>query len=495
MAVLRMVGAALGTATLLAACGSGASPSETPADDAPAQANAAAAPASALCAPFPAGNIPPNPTPPYPTPPYGDPQQPSSLAALRSAVVQAAQDPAYSKNAVMCAEGADQPQVCNVDYWNIGGTPGREQDCNFFYLRVGNEYWSNGSNLGLTPLVLAQYGGYLGVIADGQDPANQNAGPHTTIAEYSGSWVYIGDRGAPAATFTPVNGKLDPANVAQALGEAVKLPITSSNRDAISPIIAGDRMTVDCSSAWLDTGSSWQPTNLAQLNPAAGTSFLCTGTGDGVGTAYIEAKLLADGSGGAPTPAAVSVRVVSDQSNTLRNDLNVGFTADNVVWPTGAQEVVNGTSIPFSISTGATCSSDGAPGNQQCLHLWVNFPNNPSLTVGPPELPALLDEPDAAAAEAGSDAAGDALGSGANTLACTIWFTLELDSPDLLATMSRYGLPTDGYTPHISLAKKKWQKSEIGAPTGTAAGKPDPCNDARLLANGQPGVDPYNPNP
>ena len=50
-----------------------------------------------------------------------------------------------------------------------------------FYLRVRAEYWSNGSNLGLTPLVLAQYGGYLGVIADGQDPANQAAGPHTTI--------------------------------------------------------------------------------------------------------------------------------------------------------------------------------------------------------------------------------------------------------------------------------------------------------------------------
>lgn len=488
----KVLGSAFGAAMLLAACGGGSTTGEQPADDAPAQANAAQ-PASALCAPFPASDIPPNPTPPYPTPPYGDPQQPSSLAALRTAVVQAAQDPAYSKSALMCAEGADQAQVCNVDYWNIGGTPGREQDCNFFYLRVGNEFWSNGSNLGLTPLVLAQYGGYLGVIADGQDPPNQAAGPHTTITEYNGSWVYIGDRGSPAATFTPVNGKLDPANVAQALGQAVKQPITSTNRDAISPIIASDRMTVDCTSAWLDTGSSWQPTTLASLNPTAGTSFVCTGTGDGVGTAYIEAKLLADATTGGATPAAVSVRAVSDQTNTLRNDLSTGFTADNVVWPTGVPEVANGTSIPFSISTEPTCAADGTAGPQQCLHLWVNFPNNPSLTVGPAELPASAQELDAAPQTVGSDAENDALGSRANDLACTIWFTLELDSPDLLATMNRYGLSTDGYTPHISLAKKKWKTSEIGAPTGTATGKPDPCNDARLLANGQPGNNPYNP--
>ena len=361
---------------------------------------------------------------------------------------------------------------------------------------MGDEYWSNGSNLGLTPLVLAQYGGYLGVIADGQDPANQAAGPHTTIAEYDGSWVYVGDRGSPAATFTPVGGKLDAADVSQALTAAVKQPVTSSGQGTISPVIASDRMTVDCSSAWLDTGSSWQPTTLANVTPTAGTGFLCTGTGNGVGTAYIEAKLLADGTAGAATPAAVSIRVMSDQTNTLRKDLSAGFTADNVVWPTGANEVVNQTSVPFTIPTGATCSADGAAGPQQCLHLWVNFPNNASLTVGPQQLPALLADESPTAGAAGSDASGDAaLGSGANDLACTIWFTLELDSPELLATMSRYGLATDGYTPHISLAKKKWKTSEIGAPTGTAAGKPDPCNDARLLANGQPGVDPYNPNP
>ena len=190
----------------------------------------------------------------------------------------------------------------------------------------------------------------------------------------------------------------------------------------------------------------------------------------------------AAGSGtGSTAPAAVNIRVPSNQSNTLRTNPSGPFTADNVVWPTGSKEVTSGTSIPFTIPTGSVCPSDIGSGTQSCLHLWVNFPSSQALTVGPQQLP-------------GEQAATTGVSS-TSTLACTIWFTLELQSPQLLSTMSGYGLPTNGYTPHISLAKKKWQRSEVGAPSGTAVGKPDPCNDARLLASGQPGVDPFNPNP
>lgn len=486
---MKRIAIAAGTVVLLAGCASGAS-DDAGADDAPAQANAAGAPTASVspsasaqgaCAPFPAGNIPPSPTPPY-NPPYGDPQQPASLAALQAAVVQAAQDPAYSKSAVMCAEGMSQPEVCDVDYWNTGGLPGTEEYCNFYYLRVGDEYWSNGANLGLTPMVLAQYGGYLGVIADGQDAQNQAAGPHTTIAEYNGAWVNVGQRGSQAAAFTTVNGKLDPADAAAQLTQAVRQPVTGGT-GTISPIIAADRMTVDCSTVWRDTGSSWQQTTLDQIAVTPGTGFVCRGTGDGVGTAYIEAKLLPGADSGAPTaPAAVSIRVPSNQSNTLRADPAGPFTADNVVWPTGSKEVTSGTSIQFTIPTGDVCPSDTGGPAESCLHLWVNFPSNEALTVGPQQLPG---EP---------AAANDGLQS-SSALACTIWFTLELQSPELLSTMTGYGLSTQGYTPHISLAKKKWQRSDIGPPSGTAAGKPDPCNDARLLASGQPGTDPFNPNP
>ena len=92
---------------------------------------------------------------------------------MREAVIAAAQTDQYSKTAHLCAEGSQTPAVCDVDYWNFGGTPGKSEDCNFLYLRVDNDYWT-----GLTPMVLNQYTNYLGVTADGKDPANQEAGPH-----------------------------------------------------------------------------------------------------------------------------------------------------------------------------------------------------------------------------------------------------------------------------------------------------------------------------
>lgn len=448
-------------------------------DDAVATANAATAPES--CAAFPASDIPPTPTPPY-NPPFGDPQQPESLQALQAAVVKAAQDPGYSKDGVFCAEGMNTPQECDVDYWNTGQTPGTKEQCNFFYLRVGNEYWSNGNGLGLTPLVLSQYSGYLGVSADGKDQENQEAGPHTTIAEYDGSWVNVGERGTPAATFTVTDGKLSAADVAANLQKAVLNPVTSSDTAVISPILAANAMTIDCSAISINNRGTWTQSTVDQVDPTTNTSFACTGTGPGVGMAFVEAALLPGAQPGDTVPAAVSVRASSDQRNTLRSNPSGQFTSDNVVWPTGLDEVREGTSIPFSIPTDDSCTDSSGGKSSSCLHLWVNFPSKAELTTGPQVIP-------------NDNQAGGTVSSGGGQLACTIWFTLELDSPQLLQTMTRYGLSTTNYTPHISLAKKKWYTDQIGAPTGTAVGKPDPCNDARLIASGQPGADPFNPNP
>ncbi len=462
-------------ASALVACGSESDPGEQAGSDA-APATADAAVATGACAPFPAGNIPPDPTPPY-DPPYGDPQRPESLRALQKAVVEAAQAPGYSRTGVLCAEGMATPEICDVDYWNSGQTPGRQEQCNFFYLRVGNEYWSDGQRLGLTSMVLDQYTGYLGVTADGKDPANQAAGPHTTISEFDGNWVNVGERGTPAATFTVTDGKLTAGDVAAGLQQAILDPVTSSNPKvtAISPIIASDTMTVDCSTIWINERGSWTESTIDQVDPTTRASFVCAGTGDGVGTAYIEASLLPGPQPGSTVPASVSVRVTSNPSNTLRSDPGAGFTSDNVVWPTGTDEVRNGTTIPFSIPTGDTCAATDGTRTAPCLHLWVNFPTKSNLTLGPQVVP--------------NDRAAEPLPGSSGALACTIWFTLELDSPQLLETMSKYGLSSDGYTPHISLAKRKWNTDQIGPPTGTAVGKPDPCNDARLLASNLPGSD------
>lgn len=478
---------AVGSALVLAACSGtqGGSQDSSAASSPAAVPSAKANAANQACAPFPATDIPPDPTPPY-SPPYGDPQQPASLTALQSAVATAAQQPEYSKTATMCAEGMTQVQACDVDYWNVGGLPGKEEDCNFFYMRVVDEYWK-----GLTPLVLSQYTGYLGVTADGKDPANQNAGPHTTIAEYNGSWVSVGPRGSAAAQFTPKSGVLDAADLATALTGTLGKAVTSSSLgpDLISPVIAGDQLAADCSTVWLSAGGQWQQTTVAAIPVKVGTVFACAATGPaGTGTAYVEATLQAPT--GSTVPAAVSVKVPSDKSNTLRKDPNGSFDAANVVWPTGTSQVSQGTAVPFTIPTGDGCAASTGPGNGPCLHLWVNFPSKP----GESNAPALVSSTDDAQAPAvGSEAALAAPASAA--LACTIWFTLELKSPDLLSTMTGYGLSTDGYTPHISLAKRKWQASEVGPPSGTAAGKPDPCTDAKNLAAGTSGVTPFNPNP
>ena len=49
-------------------------------------------------------------------------------------------------------------------------------------------------------------------------------------------------------------------------------------------------------------------------------------------------------------------------------------------------------------------------------------------------------------------------------IACQIWFVLEIDTPATLDTMKKYGLATDGYTPHISLAKRKVKSGEAPPP-------------------------------
>ena len=218
---------AVGGALVLVGCSGSQGGSQAESSSAQGSVSSAAAvpgakanTASQACAPFPAADIPPDPTPPYNP---GDPTQPASLAALQDAVATAAQQPQYSKTATMCAEGMDQAPVCDVDYWNVGGLPGKEEDCNFFYMRVVDEYWK-----GLTPLVLSEYTGYLGVTADGKDPPTRTpvrTPPSPSTTARGSRW----QRGSAAAQFTTASGALDAANVAGALTAALAEPVTSSS--------------------------------------------------------------------------------------------------------------------------------------------------------------------------------------------------------------------------------------------------------------------------
>lgn len=465
---------------VLALAGCSAGSSDAPSAPASAGKDAVVA---ASCPPFPAADIAPDPSAPYPAA-YGDPQQPASLQALRTAVIGAVQSPDYPKNGTVCAEGSDTPAQCDVDYWVGRGTPGKEEDCNFYYLRVADEYWKNA-----VPMVLSQYHGYLGVSSDGRDATNQAAGPHITLAQYSSGWVNFGAKGTPVTEFALTGGKLTAADTAAQL-QAVVPGAVAGNAGTISPVLAADTMKIDCSTIWTYDGRNWTQTTLDAVTPTAGLSFACVGTGTGVGTAYVEARLGTPGE--SSIPAAVSINVSSTKWNTLRQDPTGPFTSSNVVWPVATKEVRAAQQMPFTIQTGDACPNDAGTGNESCLHLWVNFPSSESQSVGP----TYLDDTEKAALAA-SPSAGDAqqlLAAAQSTMACKIWFTLGIDSPETLQMIESYGLSADDYSPHISLAKKTWNTNEIGPPSGTAVGQPDPCTDARNIALGQPGVDPFNPN-
>ncbi len=440
------------------------------------------------CDPFPAGDIPPDPN--NPNPPYGDPQRAASLTAMRGAVLSEAAKGAYSKNAVLCAEHPDDetPEDCDVAYWNPGGVPGAQEDCNFFYMRVGNEYWT-----GLTPMILNQYGEYLGVSADGKDPGNQHAGPHTTITQYNSSQAWLQPQGKYAASFDLVGGNLDPADAQKQLEKSLGNDVVGNDL-LISPVLFHDRLAVDCTPAWQGGGSSWRQVQLSSVPVAAGTAFTCSASAPGAGTAYVTAKLGTPA--GDSVPGAVNIIVDSQKSNTLRKVPNGPFDADNVLWPNGLAEVINTQAVPFSIDQQDTCLNDQSGDPESCLHLWANpvYQNNGPRSQTPN--------------------------------GCQIWFVLEIRSPQLLAIMQKYGVAGGtalmrqqlagwgftgkdlrdalagyraggpSFTPHISLAKRKWKGTEVPPPWGSAAaGTRDVCTDAALLGQGKDALSPFVPTP
>ena len=135
-----------------------------------------------FCNWFPQGSLPNNPSP-APTP-YGPPSDPASLQKLRDDVT--AKYATLSHKGQYCSSGQSNqqgpidPALCNKLYTGFQYTndPQKlQQMCNFWYMRADNSMWTD-----LTPLVLNEYGDYLGVKSDGRNVPNLAAGPHNTIA-------------------------------------------------------------------------------------------------------------------------------------------------------------------------------------------------------------------------------------------------------------------------------------------------------------------------
>lgn len=337
---------------------------------------------------------------------------------MQNAVAAAVQDPQYSKQAFLCATGSDQAsmQECEKAYWNFSSNPATPpQACNYFYLRVANEYWS-----GLTPMVLNQLGDYLGVKADGQNQANLNAGPHNTLATYDGNPVYLPTEGAQSATLTVTGGKLDGSNVESqvaALIKAGKGDSGSKYSTPVLPLLGADQMTPNCTDGVYSNPNSrwpWTKSNIADVTATKGTIFWCTINTTSQGTAYAQVTLGAPQAGS--IPAQVSINVPTDQESALRKDPNGPYTLDNIIWPVQLPEVQARTPIDFTTPTGNACF-DRSNKPASCVHLWVNQPRKQGDTY----------------------------------TACKLYVVLEVQSPAANGILTKYGAQPLTQ-PHISLA-------------------------------------------
>ena len=165
---------------------------------------------------------------------------------------------------------------------------------------------------------------------------------------------------------------------------------------------------------------------------------------------------------------------MSDQPHAPQRPLG-RLHCRHVIWPTSANEVVNQPPCPSRSRPGPPVRLTGPRGRSNAFTCG-EFPEQRQPHSGSPAAsrPTRHESPTADAA--GSDAPGDAaLGSGANDLACTISFTLELDSPELLATMSRYVSPPMATRPTSVWRRRNGRRRKSEHPPEPRRASPTPA--------------------
>ncbi|MEI8084531.1 MAG: hypothetical protein WCI74_22055, partial [Actinomycetes bacterium] len=365
------------------------------------------------------------PTPPSPAPtPYGPPTDPASLTATQNAVIQAAK--ALPQTGQYCATGQTGQGVgpistapCSSLYWGFqySHLPNAlTMPCKFWYVRADNRYWTQ-----ITPLVLNEYASSLGLIPDGQDPANLQAGPHVTLTSVDGTpvgWGSIQAGSAPFAAYATLpsaNGVLDPVATTALVTKLATATDATVNASAMpQPILGGATMKADCTKVWTVNASATVP--LSSVTPTAGQSIWCEMVGDqSIGTAYAQLQF------GTPTAGGVPVAAVINEPgpiSAIPHKVPGSSKPADLVVPINTDEVKSFKTTPVTIPS--TCSNEPSSraSQAQCLSLWVN--NNGSTTGG-----------------------------------CSLWFVLQVDKTEMAATLERYGISAAGFTAHVSIAKNK----------------------------------------
>lgn len=435
------------SALVLAIAGCGTSSSDSPSGKANANVKSANAGSVEFCNWFPSGDVPANPSP-APTP-FGAPSDPASLQKLRDAV--SAKYATLPKKGQYCASGQTNqqgpidPALCNKLYTGFQYTndPTKlQQMCNFWYVRADNSMWTD-----LTPMVLNEYGDYLGIKSDGRNIPNLSAGPHITVDSIDGTPANFGSASAPFGTVAITGGKLDAGSLTalvNSVGKSSAGTFASSYSTSLMPIIAGSTLKGDCS--MILTANATTPVSLSTIAPAAKTSFWCPMVGDDphTGVAYAQVQLTAVTS----TSASVMITVpeAGTTSSLLRKPGSASYAASNLVMPIGTDEVAQFKTLDLVPNAKCVNGDPSKVGPNQCLHVWLTK-----------------------------------VKSGQS---CTIWFVYEVDKTDIANTMSKYQLDPSSLTAHISLGSNpsgNWTQCSAAQALNTANGLPGNGNPPKAF--------------
>ncbi len=369
---------------------------------------------------------------------------------VQAELIAAAQDlPTSGKLKV---DGTETTPVCSriYDRFNDSNPTAAypNPDCNYVYVSASRKYWKT-----LSPILVNAYGDSLGLQTD----ENSN-GPHITVDETCCGAVVFGSSSDPLKLPLNSKGKLD----ATGLRETLKSLLDSSSEsnfvasdEGLGEPIVGAPFKVRCRQAWVGS----QRRRLKRVAVEKGSFFTCNAHahpgGRLEGNIYPTVNLLGDPNSDGTVDAYVDVWEAY-QEDLPRRDPSGGYGIDNVILPVQMPEASSQPKVSWDLPpVGSDCSTATI-----CPQLWVvdnlEFDYDKGTYETDPKQP------------------------------CVIWGVLEVQSDAISGTggfMDKYGLPTDGFNAHVSLAQSYGDAAQCALAEQIAGGSSSSTLAARAASD------------
>ena len=318
--------------------------------------------------------------------------------------------------------GTETTAVCSQIYDRFNESnplaPYETPDCNYTYVSASRKYWKQ-----LSPILVDAYGDSLGLEAD--DNSN---GPHITVDTPCCGAVVFGSEKEPLKLALNSRGKLDATGLRRTIralfGSESESNFVASDDTLTEPIV-GAPFDVHCHRAWVGT----QRKPLPKVAVESGSYFTCNaqalGSGRRQGNIYPTVNLL----GGADDDGTVDAYIdvwEAYESELPRRDPNGSYALNNVILPVETPEATSRPKVSWDLpAPGSDCATAAI-----CPQLWVVDNLDFDYSSGSYETDSK--QP------------------------CTIWGVLEVESDAISGPggfMDKYGLDTDGFNAHVSLAQ------------------------------------------